>query len=258
MASVWRNEVSYMHWFKTTPIGGVGAHDSNSRAKSIRAERVGVSVTSTKQVQQEGPAAATTKGRRTEAAFMDAAREVFREKGYFNAKIADIAKAAGRSPGSFYNYYESKEQLLDALLDQFADEVRTESVRTRHRGDPYENVLDAVRAYWSAYQKYLPEMIGVFQMSMTDKAYAKRWRDNRTAGILSVIDGITRAQRDNYANDVDAEAMASALVSMLESYCWVWMATEGDAVVQRPDDETSIRTLATICHRALFYKEPAS
>lgn len=203
-------------------------------------------------------AATTTKGQRTEAALMEAARKVFAEKGYFNAKIADIAAEAGRSPGSFYNYYESKEQLLDALLGRFSDEVVSGAMRTRHRGDPYENIVDTVRSYWNAYRKYLPEMIGVFQMSMTDPAYAERWRRHRADGIASVLRGIRSAQRGGHAADFDADALASALVSMLEGYCWVWMAAGGDAVKTPPTDEVAVRTLAGVWHRAIYGDVPQS
>ena len=66
----------------------------------------------------------TPRGERTEAAFLAAAKRVFAEKGYFNAKITDICAAAGKSTGSFYNYYDNKEALLEQLAEEFIDEVR--------------------------------------------------------------------------------------------------------------------------------------
>ncbi|TMR05017.1 TetR/AcrR family transcriptional regulator [Actinomadura soli] len=198
----------------------------------------------------------TPKGRRTEAAFLEAARTVFAEKGYFNTKISDIAAAAGRSAGSFYNYYDNKEELLEALLAQFSSEVQGTTARLHHKGDPYENIVEAVRAYWSSYRKYLPEMIGVFQMSMTDPEYARRWRRNRAAGVRSIVDGIVRARSEGYDPDLDTEVLASALVSTLESFCWVWMVGGGDEGVPAPDDETAIRTLAAIWYRTVFFNAP--
>ena len=57
----------------------------------------------------------TRKGRQTDEAFREAARLVFARDGYLNAKISDIAAAAGRSVASFYNYYDTKADLLIAL-----------------------------------------------------------------------------------------------------------------------------------------------
>ena len=75
----------------------------------------------------------TPRGERTKKAFLDAAKRVFAEKGYFNAKITDISTAAGRSPGSFYNYYENKESLLEDLAADFIDEVLGRAKHV-HRG----------------------------------------------------------------------------------------------------------------------------
>ncbi|MCC5579961.1 TetR/AcrR family transcriptional regulator [Microtetraspora sp. AC03309] len=199
---------------------------------------------------------ATPKGRRTEAAFLDAARQVFAEKGYFNAKISDIAQAAGKSPGSFYNYYENKEELLEALLEQFSIEVLEASFKSQS-DDPLESIRGAVRAYWTTYRKYLAEMVGVFQMSMTDAAFAERWRENRAAGIRTVLAGIKNAEKAGHHVELDPGTLASAIVSMLESFCWVWMAAGGDANVNAPDDETAIETLSALWYRTIYFVPPS-
>ena len=46
----------------------------------------------------------------------NAALELFAHNGYGHTSISQIAKAAGISKGLMYNYYESKEALLEALL----------------------------------------------------------------------------------------------------------------------------------------------
>jgi TetR/AcrR family fatty acid metabolism transcriptional regulator len=48
---------------------------------------------------------------------IQAAIEVFRQKGYHDAKIEEIALAAGIGKGTIYQYYRSKEELLDATLN---------------------------------------------------------------------------------------------------------------------------------------------
>ena len=69
------------------------------------------------------PEKATRKGRQTDEAFREAARLVFARDGYLNAKISDIAVAAGRSVASFYNYYDTKADLLIALAEEFHAEA---------------------------------------------------------------------------------------------------------------------------------------
>ncbi|TDD40196.1 TetR/AcrR family transcriptional regulator [Actinomadura sp. KC06] len=197
----------------------------------------------------------TPKGRRTEAAFLDAARKVFAEQGYFNAKISDIARQAGKSPGSFYNYYENKEELLQALLEQFSVEVLETSFEAQS-DDPMEGIRAAVRAYWTTYRKYLAEMVGVFQMSMTDEAFAQRWREHRAIGIRVVRAGIRNAERSGYRVGAAPGLLASAIVSVLEAFCWVWMVSGGDTDVDAPDDEAAIETLSLLWYRAVYHREP--
>src|SRR6188472_3064973 len=51
----------------------------------------------------------TARGARTRAALVRGAREVFERDGLVDARIADIAAAAGVATGSFYSYFATKE-----------------------------------------------------------------------------------------------------------------------------------------------------
>ena len=51
-----------------------------------------------------------------------AAVEVFAQSGYFNAKVADIAKAAGVADGTIYLYFDGKE---DLLINIFREHTRS-------------------------------------------------------------------------------------------------------------------------------------
>ena len=55
-------------------------------------------------------------------AILDAALHVFSEQGYHNASIIEVSKEAGISKGLMYNYFDSKEELLDILLGSFLDD----------------------------------------------------------------------------------------------------------------------------------------
>ena len=56
-------------------------------------------------------------------ALKTAAIEVFSEKGYHNAKVSEIVELVGVAQGTFYLYYEGKQQLFSALLDDFLSMV---------------------------------------------------------------------------------------------------------------------------------------
>jgi AcrR family transcriptional regulator len=197
--------------------------------------------------------APTARGRATETAFLQAARQVFAEQGYLGARVADIARAAGRSPASFYGYFDSKEQLLGVLADQFAADVLAVAATITPATDPWDNALTAVRAYRQAYRDYQPVMVGVFQLSMTDPAFAQRWRAMRAKGIQSVLLGLRGARRLGYARGLDVEVVASHIVTLLESSCYVWYVAGGDALDREVTEEQHVEALAQIWYRAIFF-----
>ena len=57
-------------------------------------------------------------------AILDAARAVFREMGFEAATVRDIIRRTGLSVGAFYNYYRSKEEVIQALADDGARRFR--------------------------------------------------------------------------------------------------------------------------------------
>lgn len=193
----------------------------------------------------------TPKRQSTEAAFHDAARVVFAEKGYLNAKITDIAAKAGRSVGSFYNYYDTKQQLLEAMLAKFPSQI-VERARGHLTDDWTANITGAVRAYVETFRDHLPEMIGVFQLSMTDPAAAAWWRAMRAEGIEAVLSVVAAVESTGTTVDLDHRVFASAIVSMLESFCWTQLASGGEAGGTAFDEDVAIDTLTQVWLRALF------
>jgi TetR/AcrR family transcriptional regulator, transcriptional repressor for nem operon len=75
---------------------------------------------------------------RNRAALLNAASELFRERGFEGVSIADIAAAAGLTHGAFYNHFTSKEALCAEVVEQaigkLAARVKTTNRRVRVEG----------------------------------------------------------------------------------------------------------------------------
>ena len=54
-------------------------------------------------------------GRQTRQAILDAALELFADKGYFGTSLRDIAAVVGVRESALYNYFRGKEALFSAL-----------------------------------------------------------------------------------------------------------------------------------------------
>src|SRR5262245_4152759 len=65
----------------------------------------------------EAIAPRSRKGTETRARLVEAAKRVFEETGFLGARISDISKRAGLSHGSFYHYFDSKEQIFREVAE---------------------------------------------------------------------------------------------------------------------------------------------
>jgi AcrR family transcriptional regulator len=63
---------------------------------------------------------ATLHGVRRDA-FLDVAQRLVETKGYEAMSIQDVLGALGVSKGAFYHYFDSKQALLEAVVERFAD-----------------------------------------------------------------------------------------------------------------------------------------
>lgn len=66
----------------------------------------------------------TERGRKTLRAILDAAAAEFGEKGFHEGSISGITGRAGVALGSFYTYFDSKEEVFKALVRDMSAQVR--------------------------------------------------------------------------------------------------------------------------------------
>jgi len=99
----------------------------------------------------------SSKGVRTRARLVAAAKEVFEENGFLEARITDIAERADLSHGSFYTYFDSKEQIFrevaaavdDELGAPLTDVILSPSSSGR---TPQDRLREAMRAHFETYR----------------------------------------------------------------------------------------------------------
>jgi AcrR family transcriptional regulator len=93
----------------------------------------------------------TARGQRTLRQLLDAAAEEFGEKGFHEASISQITQRAGIAIGSFYTYFDSKEEVFTALVRDLSGQVRDYvAPRMAHQA----NQLEAERAGQQAFLEF--------------------------------------------------------------------------------------------------------
>src|SRR4051794_16249236 len=107
-----------------------------------------------------------TQTRRAE--LLDIAAKLFAERGFKNTTVRDIADAAGILSGSLYHHFDSKEAMVDELLDSLQTALWQEydAIEASDR-TPKEKLEAVVRASFDAIDRNHSE-VAIFQ---TDAAH---------------------------------------------------------------------------------------
>lgn len=75
---------------------------------------------------------------------LDAAEACFRQRGFHNASMAEIAKSFGMSAGHIYNYFESKEEIIAGIVQRDVDEFLARAGELHRERDMQRALLDRV------------------------------------------------------------------------------------------------------------------
>lgn len=97
---------------------------------------------------------------------LSVALELFAKKGYHGTSISQIAKNAKISKGLMYNYFASKERLLDEIIQQGFDSLAELEFVAKRGLDPekqledfVDSVLDNLHSNFSYWQLYLALLV---------------------------------------------------------------------------------------------------
>jgi AcrR family transcriptional regulator len=167
------------------------------------------------------------KGERTRARLIDAAKRVFERDGFLEARIVDIAETAQLAPGSFYHYFDSKEQIfrevaetqeerLTAPPDEPDDDTRDDSARARIRR--------ANRRYLERYRDEAALMGVIEQVSRYDPHVNAARMATMKHFVERAERAITRLQREGKVDRrVHPTMAADALGAMVARFAEIWL-----------------------------------
>ncbi len=167
------------------------------------------------------------KGVETRARLLHAAKETFEESGFLDARISDIAKRAGLSHGSFYHYFESKEEIFREVAKGIEDQLSAplDNVILDHSSaaTPHQRIEQAMRLHMATYQREARIMRVIEQVSRYDdhvKAARLEWHRLYSEGVEEAI---RQLQRHGLADsDLDPVIAAAVLGSMTSRFPEMW------------------------------------
>jgi len=105
----------------------------------------------------------TERGRRTVRKLLEAAAQEFGQRGYHEAAITGITQRAGVALGTFYTYFESKEELFRALVRDMSQATRAH-VAEAVRGAPDRLAAERIGlAAFIAFTRKHPELYRIIE-----------------------------------------------------------------------------------------------
>jgi len=185
----------------------------------------------------------TDRGRRTREAVLSSARSVFEHQGYGATRMGDIASAAGVAHGTVYTYFDTKESVLAAVVQQVIEDL-LHALHASSAADPLERISDANHRYLTAYSEHARLLQVVEEASFAERQFEEILEQLRATHVQRVAAAIAKLQREDAASaDLDPQATAAALCAMVEGFARHW---------PNPDANN---TLTTLWARALGLSE---
>ena len=175
-----------------------------------------VNVTSVDQVNLENERTPkkprTERGRRTMRSILDAAAKEFGANGFGETSIVSITQRAGVALGSFYTYFDSKEEVFRALVNDMSDRVKD------HVAAAMKDDRDTMKRERSALESFLhfarenKEIYRIIDESeFADPAsYHKHYQDTAERIYDRLKSGVDAGE----INDTITEAHAWAIMGM--------------------------------------------
>lgn len=197
---------------------------------------------------EAGRAPLSARGERTRAKLVAAARGVFEERGFDGARMGDVAEAAGVSHGTVYTWFDTKEDLLRAVIDSVTAELYA-SLSVPDATSPIERIAIANERYLAAYRSTARLLEVVEQAAVVDESFRAVLANLRTTHVERVAKTIRRWQREGAAQtDLDAQVSAAALCAMVEGFARHWLGRG-----EEHDEATAMRTLTELWARGLGF-----
>jgi AcrR family transcriptional regulator len=171
----------------------------------------------------------TKKGALTRARILAAAKEVFEEDGFLNARISDITARARVAQGTFYAYFTSKQEVFREVALRVDEELGaplgTVILDRSSTANPRDRIREAIRIYLERYRREARIMGVIEQVSRHDPIVAAARAERHAEERTLVAESIARLQRrglvDRRLNPI---VTAAVLGSMTNRFPEMWLS----------------------------------
>ena len=173
-------------------------------------------------------------------AILRAAIDTFAERGYFNAQVADVARAAGVAAGTVYLYFKSKDDLLISIFERsMRDGLSRGRESVANLEDPPERLRRLARGHLARLGNDR-NLAVVFQVELRQSTkFMERFSSTLLRDYLGLIrEAIADGQRQGlFRADIKPTSAAKMLFGALDEMATNWILSKRRYSLEAEADE---------------------
>ena len=178
---------------------------------------------------------------------IEAAVKVFALKGFYLAKVSDVAKAADVADGTIYLYFKNKDDLLISLFEQ-----KMELILQRFR-EHLQNIVDPVEKLHNLIDLYFElieedkDLADVFQVELRQSTkFLKDYHNQKFLDFLSLIASIIQEGMENgyFRADLNLDVVKIMIFGTLDEVARQWILG-ADSIYSLDDVKKDVKHILT-------------
>lgn len=172
------------------------------------------------------------------AAILEAAEIIFADKGYQEAKMADIASQAGFSTGSLYNYFSGKEEIFLTLMTAELAGLWEQLDAQIARSGTFLELIERLTSVYAAFMDEHRRLFAIIHRTFPALVFGPAAASN-TPAALATISSVTgdlylrfselvvrmlqRGMEDGVLRALEPRPLAVMLIGMMDSLNQHWI-----------------------------------
>jgi TetR/AcrR family transcriptional regulator, fatty acid metabolism regulator protein len=155
---------------------------------------------------------------------LEAAVRVFARKGYHASRVGDIAEEAGVAHGLLYHYFESKDQVLEAVFHENWSILQARIAGVEETEEPAADQLRHIAAIVLRTWLHLPDVVRVVIREF-GRSPELAERIGELAQPIDVIERVIArgVARGEFRKDIDPRVAATVVYGSIDELLTAWV-----------------------------------
>jgi len=157
---------------------------------------------------------------------IQAATHVFASKGFYNAKVADVAREADVADGTIYLYFKNKDDLLISIFEESMDTfINTVKDRLKNLKDPVEKFKLFIEHHLQLVQEN-QDTAQVLQIELRQSSkFMKEYAATKFKDYLDIISSILEeGQKANlFLKEINPSIVKRAIFGAIDEMALDWV-----------------------------------